>query len=83
MQFPDQFQQALCGEKSPTLPYVIQAFDLFIERWKTHARTNPETTHIIGPGLKKLQEYYNRITAVPAYSLALGETDMTPSAATD
>jgi hypothetical protein len=72
-QFPDQFQQALCGEKSPTLAYVIQAFDLFIERWKEHTKSNPETMSIIEPGLKKLTEYYKRITAVPAYSLALGE----------
>jgi hypothetical protein len=71
LQFPNDFQQALTSEKTPTLSGVLPSFEMLMSRWEKLAKDVPALKNYIKPGLTKSYEYYNRMDETKAYILAM------------
>jgi hypothetical protein len=52
----------LSCENTPTLSYVILAFQSFIIRWEELIDNHPQWHDFIEPGLDKLREYEDLLT---------------------
>ena len=61
----------MSGENTPTLSYVILAFQLFILHWEELIEVNPNWQEFIEPGLDKLQEYQDLLTET--HLMAMGK----------
>ncbi|KAF5336456.1 hypothetical protein D9611_006667 [Ephemerocybe angulata] len=71
LRVPHSFQQALSGEKTPTLHDSLPLFHTMITAWTAMKVSLPQYTDIIDAGISKLKEYWQRIHTVPAYTLAM------------
>ncbi|KAG1896125.1 uncharacterized protein F5891DRAFT_959093, partial [Suillus fuscotomentosus] len=71
---PHAFQQKLSSEKTPTLCDSIPSFEAMSRVWQQQADKYPDRAAVIQPGLDKLEAYRARISCVPAYVLAMGES---------
>ncbi|KAF8970640.1 ribonuclease H-like domain-containing protein, partial [Flammula alnicola] len=71
LSIPHAFQQRLSAEKTPTLCETIRSFSAITAIWKEHQGEHPETSNIIQAGIDKLEEYSERTSLTPAYTVAM------------
>ncbi|THU89831.1 hypothetical protein K435DRAFT_577193, partial [Dendrothele bispora CBS 962.96] len=71
LEVPHAFQQLLSAEKTPTLCDVIPSFEEMIHLWQDMKTRLPDMRTIIDAGIRKLEEYRNKMVDVPAYTLAM------------
>jgi len=73
---PFNFQQKLSAHKTPTLGDAIRSFDQMFMSWinlqRQYKDGDPEPS-IIQKGIDKLNDYYERMDDVPAYTIAMSE----------
>lgn len=72
-QLPHAYQQILSAEKTPTLWGTLPAFEALLVKLQEHALSDLDSYEIIQEGIKKLEEYQQETTNVPAYILSLCE----------
>ena len=70
-QIPHAFQQRLSAEKTPTLCEATRSFSAITEVWKEYQDQHPETFDIVQAGIDKLEDYSNRTSLTPAYTVAM------------
>ncbi|KAF5364478.1 hypothetical protein D9758_010660 [Tetrapyrgos nigripes] len=68
---PQRFQHVLSGEKTPTLCFVLPAFEAMIEKWKVLRDTIPQLADAIEAGIEKLTGYISRLSESKVYTLAM------------
>ncbi|KAF6743936.1 ribonuclease H-like domain-containing protein, partial [Ephemerocybe angulata] len=71
LRVPHAFQQKLSAEKTPTLHRALPSFHAMISRWKEMKTELPRYSLVIDAGISKLQDYWNEVKDVPAYTLAM------------
>ncbi|KIM34693.1 hypothetical protein M413DRAFT_75735, partial [Hebeloma cylindrosporum] len=71
LSIPHAFQQRLSAEKTPTVCEAIRSFSAISEVWKEHQDQYPETSNIVQAGIDKLEEYSDRTSLTPAYTVAM------------
>ena len=62
-------------EKFPTLCSVLLAFSVIQRRWEKLQEKLPQYSLIIQSGIDKLDNYIEKINAVPAYIVAMSKFD--------
>jgi hypothetical protein len=67
MQIPHAFQQRLSLETTPKLCNTIPSFEAMRMKWTNQKAEMPNMAYIIDAGLKKLDDYRERLDLVPAY----------------
>lgn len=70
-QIPHAFQQRLSAEKTPTVCEAVRSFSAITEVWKEHQDQYPETSNIVQAGIDKLEDYSDRTSLTPAYTVAM------------
>ena len=65
----------MSGEKFPTLCSVLFAFSAIQRRWEELQEKLPQYSLIIQSGIDKLDNYIEKINAVPAYIVAMSKLD--------
>ncbi|THU85234.1 hypothetical protein K435DRAFT_926183 [Dendrothele bispora CBS 962.96] len=71
LEVPHAFQQKLSGEATPTLSGAIPSFEAVIARWKQMKHEMVSMSDVIQEGIEKLESYMERISDIPAYTLAM------------
>ncbi|THU82844.1 hypothetical protein K435DRAFT_690762 [Dendrothele bispora CBS 962.96] len=71
LEVPHAFQQKLSGEATPTLSGAIPSFEAVVSRWKQMKREMVSMSDVIQEGIEKLESYMERISDIPAYTLAM------------
>ncbi|KAF5372906.1 hypothetical protein D9758_001436 [Tetrapyrgos nigripes] len=61
----------LSGEKTPTLCFVLPAFEAMIEKWRALWDTIPQFSDAINAGIEKLLGYIDRLNESNVYTLAM------------
>ncbi|KAF5335251.1 hypothetical protein D9758_017382 [Tetrapyrgos nigripes] len=61
----------LSGEKTPTLCFVLPAFEAMIEKWRALWDTIPQFSDAIDAGIEKLLGYIDRLNESNVYTLAM------------
>ncbi|KAH9072205.1 hypothetical protein EDB83DRAFT_2313290 [Lactarius deliciosus] len=68
---PHSFQQCLLVEKTLTLCHAIPSFQAMCILWSRQKTEMPHASAVIDEGFEKLAHYEARMSAVPAYILAM------------
>ncbi|KZT51671.1 hypothetical protein CALCODRAFT_421683, partial [Calocera cornea HHB12733] len=70
LEIPYRFQQFVSSETTPTLSFVIPAFEALMSRLHLFKTDHPEAASIIQPGIDKLCQYYDKTDDCRAYVLS-------------
>ncbi|OSD06551.1 hypothetical protein PYCCODRAFT_1442690 [Trametes coccinea BRFM310] len=68
---PHQVQQLVSAEKTPTLSYVLPAYELLVDAWKSLRQALPPLKHYLDLGIAKIEEYINKSRKSRVYALAM------------
>ncbi|TFK18137.1 hypothetical protein FA15DRAFT_603846 [Coprinopsis marcescibilis] len=71
LQVPHAFQQCLSAEKTLTLHEALPNFHSMMKVWENMKAEHPNYINLIDAGLSKLQEYWEKVKDVPAYTLVM------------
>ncbi|KAF9440686.1 hypothetical protein P691DRAFT_686797, partial [Macrolepiota fuliginosa MF-IS2] len=68
---PHAFQQRLSFEKTPILGNAFPSFYSLIKKWESLQLLMPTYAIVIGSGLQKIQDYYERMLYIDTYTLTI------------
>lgn len=71
LKVPHAFQQKLSSETTPTLCGAIPSYEALIHKWESFRDEKPIVANVIDAGLEKLDDYTERISEIPAYTLSM------------
>ncbi|KAF9542985.1 hypothetical protein CPC08DRAFT_650017 [Agrocybe pediades] len=70
LRIPHAVQTVLCGEKTPTLPHVLPAYEDLLEMLRYFKLKNPQLKTAVAVTILKIEEYVKKSRKTRVYALA-------------
>ncbi|KAF4617427.1 hypothetical protein D9613_006423 [Agrocybe pediades] len=70
LRIPHAVQTVLCGEKTPTLPHVLPAYEDLLEMLRYFKLKNPQLKAAVAVTILKIEEYVKKSRKTRVYALA-------------